>query len=42
MTAVLLMGLIYRQRYGPGNIGLESVILLVLYFGGIAILSLGG
>lgn len=42
MTAVLLMGLIYRQRHGPGNIGVESVILLVLYFGGIAILSLGG
>lgn len=40
MTGVLLMGLIYRQRHGPGNIGLESVILLVLYFGGLAILSL--
>ena len=42
MTGVLLMGLIYRQRHGPGNIGLESVILLVLYFGGIAILSIVG
>lgn len=42
MTSVLLMGLIYRQRHGPGNIGLESVILLVLYFGGIAILSIVG
>ncbi|MGR9071470.1 MAG: sodium:calcium antiporter [Gammaproteobacteria bacterium] len=41
MTGVLLMGLIYRERHGPGNIGLESVILLVLYFGGLAILSLG-
>lgn len=39
MTSVLLMGLIYRQRHGPGNIGLESVILLVLYFGGLAVLS---
>lgn len=39
MTGVLLMGLIYRQRRGPGNIGLESVILLVLYFGGLVILS---
>jgi cation:H+ antiporter len=38
MTGVLLMGLIYRQRHGPGNIGLESVILLVLYFGGLATL----
>jgi len=39
MTGVLLMGLIYRQRHGPGNIGFESVILLTLYFGGLAILS---
>lgn len=39
MTGVLLMGLIYRQRRGPGNIGVESVILLVLYFGGLAALS---
>jgi len=41
MTGVLLMGLIYRERHGPGNIGLESVILLMLYFGGIGILSVG-
>ncbi|MDX1347453.1 MAG: sodium:calcium antiporter [Thiomicrorhabdus chilensis] len=40
MTAVLAMGLIYRERHGPGNIGLESVILLVLYFGGITVLSI--
>ena len=40
MTSVLLMGLIYRERHGPGNIGLESVVLLVLYFGGLIILSL--
>ena len=39
MTGVLLMGLIYRERHGPGNIGMESVILLVLYLGGLAILS---
>ena len=39
MTSVLAMGLIYRQRHGPGNIGLESVALLVLYFGGIIVLS---
>ena len=38
MSSVLLMGLIYRQRHGPGNIGLESVLLLVLYFGGLIIL----
>jgi cation:H+ antiporter len=40
MSGVLLMGLIYRQRYGPGNIGLESVILLSLYVGGLALLSM--
>ena len=39
MTGVLLMGLIYRQRHGPGNIGLESVVLLLLYFGGLVVLS---
>ena len=42
MTSVLLMGLIYRERHGPGNIGLESVVLLVLYFGGLITLSLIG
>ena len=41
MTGVLLMGLIYRQRHGPGNIGLESTVLLLLYFGGIALLGMG-
>lgn len=39
MTGVLLMGLIYRERHGPGNIGLESVVLLILYVGGVVILS---
>lgn len=39
MTSVLLMGLIYRERHGPGNIGLESVLLLLLYFGGLAVLA---
>lgn len=41
MTGVLLMGLLYRQRHGPGNIGLESTALLVLYFGGVALLGFG-
>jgi cation:H+ antiporter len=39
MTGVLLMGLIYRERHGPGNIGMESVILLLLYLGGLVTLS---
>jgi cation:H+ antiporter len=42
MTSVLLMGLIYRERHGPGNIGLESVVLLFLYFGGVTMLSIWG
>lgn len=41
MTSVLLMGLVYRQRYGPGNIGLESMVLLLLYFGGVVLLGMG-
>jgi len=40
MTSVLLMGLIYRERHGPGNIGMESVLLLVLYFGGLVALNM--
>jgi cation:H+ antiporter len=40
MTSVLLMGLIYRERRGPGNIGIESVLLLALYFGGVATLAI--
>ncbi|MHA6347443.1 sodium:calcium antiporter [Roseivivax sp. CAU 1761] len=31
MTAILLAGLILRQREGPGRIGVESVLLIVVY-----------
>ena len=31
MTAVLLAGLILRQRQGPGRIGIESVAMLAIY-----------
>ncbi len=37
MTAVLSFGLIQRERYGPGRIGFESVALIVLYVGAIAL-----
>jgi cation:H+ antiporter len=35
MTAILLLGLIYRERSGPGRIGVESVGLLAVYAGAI-------
>ncbi len=38
MTAVLLMGLLYRQRHGIGNIGVESVLLSVIYLGGAVVM----
>jgi cation:H+ antiporter len=31
MTAVLLMGLIARERRGPAGIGVESLLLLAIY-----------
>jgi cation:H+ antiporter len=38
MTGVLLMGLLHRERSGPANIGIESVLLLVLYAAGLLLL----
>lgn len=40
LNATLLLGLLYRQRTGPGNIGFESVLMLLLYSAGFLILSL--
>lgn len=37
MTAILLLGLIFRERAGPGRIGAESVAMLAVYAGAIAI-----
>jgi cation:H+ antiporter len=42
MTGVLVVGLILRQRQGPGGIGGESVALLVLYGGAIVIQATTG
>lgn len=36
MTAVLLMGLLRREKHGLGKIGFESVTLIVLYSTGVA------
>lgn len=35
MNAVLLMGLMYRQRRGIANIGIESALILVIYIGSV-------
>ncbi|MFW5823943.1 MAG: sodium:calcium antiporter [Marinobacter sp.] len=38
MSSILMMGLIRRERHGPGGIGVESFAILVLYLGGVALL----
>jgi cation:H+ antiporter len=42
MTAILLLGLIYRERTGPGRIGAESVTMLAVYLGAVAVQAWGG
>jgi len=37
MTGVLLMGLMQRERHGVGGIGWESVALILLYAGAVAV-----
>ncbi|MBS1301838.1 sodium:calcium antiporter [Loktanella sp. SALINAS62] len=37
MTSVLLGGLILRQRQGPGRIGIESVLLIVIYIAALGV-----
>ncbi|WP_174800563.1 sodium:calcium antiporter [Martelella limonii] len=39
-TAILLLGLIVRQKAGPGRIGFESVGILLLYCGAVAVTAL--
>ncbi len=39
MTAVLLLGLIRRERSGPGGIGFESCLVLVLYISAMVAIS---
>jgi cation:H+ antiporter len=38
LTSVLLMGLVYRERHGIANIGLESFLVLAFYLGGFGLL----
>ena len=36
LNVILLLGLVYREKHGPANIGFESVLMLVLYLLGFA------
>jgi cation:H+ antiporter len=40
LNVVLLLGLLYRQRRGPVNIGFESVLMVLVYLAGFSILTL--
>ncbi|MCS7469282.1 hypothetical protein NZK35_21745 [Stieleria sp. ICT_E10.1] len=40
LNITLLIGLIYRQKHGPGNIGFESVLMLVIYAAGFLTVAL--
>lgn len=42
MSAVLLMGLLRREKYGFANIGFESLLILLIYLVAAALLVLGG
>jgi cation:H+ antiporter len=42
MTAVLLMGMLRREKKGIANIGFESFLILVLYVGAAAFLLFSG
>ena len=37
MTAILLAGLILRQREGPARIGIESVLMMTVYLGALTV-----
>lgn len=37
MTAVLMLGLLVREKKGPANIGAESLLLLLIYAGAVAL-----
>lgn len=42
MAAVLIAGLVYRERHGVANIGFESMLVLVLYAAAIGAIVWGG
>lgn len=41
MTALLLLGLLRREKHGVANIGFESALVLVAYLGGMTLLLAG-
>lgn len=41
INVVLLMGLLQRERRGPGNIGFESVLMVAIYAAGMLVLGFG-
>jgi cation:H+ antiporter len=41
MTGVLILGLLRRERHGPANIGFESVSILLIYAGALALSAFG-
>jgi len=40
MSAILMMGLLHRERYGFANIGLESLLLIIVYVFGLGIIGI--
>lgn len=42
LTAVLLLGLLRREKYGFANIGFESLLILLIYAGGTVVLVATG
>lgn len=40
LNVLLLIGLVYREKHSPGNIGFESVLMLLVYVAGFATLTL--
>jgi cation:H+ antiporter len=39
MTGILLTGLLFRERHGIGNIGFESLLLIIVYLGGATVVA---
>lgn len=38
MTGVLLLGLLTREKRGPGGIGFESGLIILFYVGAVVLL----